>query len=131
MSEEKQKRPYREGDEPVKEVAEDEYEDNRRSVREEDVETAVLLLLTPHGVDVVVDIQGVPSKRRANMHDIRDMTGSVHDEASGNIIAEKTSGLVAQKVMHGIQMNMASKGPLVTPDGVPIIGRRGGPHGPQ
>lgn len=129
MSEEtKGPKPYREGDQPEHpEQSGFEDKDTGESVKPI---TAVLVVLTEDGVDMISDIKGINVQRRATFHDVVMMAAAIHTEAMAKISSQYTaeammkSMAIAQRAM---AMTPPSQGPMVGPGGVPIIGR-GGPR---
>jgi hypothetical protein len=125
MSYKKGPRPYREGDQPERsEVADKDTGEDVKPI------TAVLVVLTDEGVDMIADIKGINVRRKATFHDVVMMASAIYAEASARISSQYTaeammkSMAIAQRAM---AMTPQSQGPIVGPGGVPIIGR-GGPR---
>jgi hypothetical protein len=120
-------KPYREGDQPEHPeqsgIADKDTGEDVKPI------TAVLVVLTDDGVDMISDIKGINVQRRATFHDVVMMASAINAEATARISSQYTaeammkSMAIAQRAM---VTTPPSQGPMTGPGGVPIIGR-GGP----
>lgn len=123
-------KPYREGDQP--ELDKQKVSEDNGTKKEVKPITAVVLVLTDEGVDLIGDIQGIDVQRKATFHDIVMMASAVHAEATAKISSHYTAEAM-MKSMAMAQRAMAtapsSNGPMAGPGGIPIIGRGGRKRG--
>jgi hypothetical protein len=113
---------YREGNNEAE--AEDGVEDSfEDAVTGEQVSaiSAILLVLTPRGVELLTDIKGIKVDRQATYHDVVMMTSVAKAEAEATISSRYTADAML-KSMRSVQKAAAGRRASRNVGGVPIIG---------
>jgi hypothetical protein len=82
------------------------------------VETAFLLLKTEAGVEVVTEVGGIDTQRKAGLRDIRDMCHAAYSEAASAATASETVRALMQS------MQSARVIPVGAP-GIQVVGGNG------
>jgi len=117
---------YREGDQP--ENSEQKGFVDKSTGEQVTPITAVLLILTDDGVDMLSEIRGLDVRRPATLHDVVMMASAAGAEATAKISSQYTADAMMRSMalaQRAMAMTPPSQGPMVGPGGVPIIGRGG------
>ncbi len=114
---------YREGNTEAEDGVEDSFEDaaTGEKVSAPSAISAILLVLTPRGVELMTDIKGIKVDRQATYHDVVMMTSVAKAEAEATISSRYTADAML-KGMRSVQKAASGRKAPRNVGGVPIIG---------